>query len=386
MDDQVPNVNIPDYELLRPIGEGGFGRVWAARNRTTGHLRALKLVPLRVPGSLDPAGREIMSLTRLEGTLHRKHPNLLTIYHVGKTEEHLYYVMDLADDLSGKPAADIADYRPASLESLLQNGPLTSAECLRFAGQLLAGLASLHETGMVHRDVKPSNCLVVDGELKLADFGLLTEAGPHISRVGTRSYMPPDGRMDARADVYAAGLVIYEMVSGLPAQCFPRLEEQAGKVATNMELCSLIRLALGAAHPDPQKRFDSAPAMLAELESGPTSPAQRPMARRSAVLGLGIVALVLLAASIFFWPSEAPSVDVNVITHAPYFESTIYLDGMPALDPKGQPLRTPCSIEDVPARAHRVTLRHETMPDLDLGTVDFATTRQILVGDGVGRQ
>ena len=96
-----------------------------------------------------------------------------------------------------------------------------------YARQLLAGLASLHAAGMVHRDVKPANCLFVGGQLKLADFGLLTEAHPLVSRLGTQKYMPPDGRMDMRADVYAAGLVIYEMLSGLPVDDFPRLGRQS---------------------------------------------------------------------------------------------------------------------------------------------------------------
>ena len=91
---------VPDFDLIRPIGRGGFGQVWLARNHTTGHLRAVKVIPFHTPGATDPAGREIMSLSRLETNVGRHHPNLLTIHHVGKTADHLFYVMDLADDAS----------------------------------------------------------------------------------------------------------------------------------------------------------------------------------------------------------------------------------------------------------------------------------------------
>ena len=218
---------VPDFDLIRPVGRGGFGEVWLATNRTTGQLRAVKIIPLRQAGEVDPAAREITSLTRLEARLGRQHPNLITIHHVGKTADYLFYVMDPADDAGGGPASNKPDYRPATLQSRLQTAPLSAEVCRDYAGQLLAGLASLHAAGMVHRDVKPANCLFVDGQLKLADFGLVTEVHPLVSRVGTQNYMPPDGRMDMRADVYAAGLVIYEMLSGLPVDDFPRLGRQA---------------------------------------------------------------------------------------------------------------------------------------------------------------
>ena len=174
---------------MRPIGEGGFGQVWLAKSQTTARLRAVKVIPLRGGGPAgcagsDPAGREICSITRLEANLGSRHPNLLNIHHVGKTPEHLFYVMDLADDARGGPGSDDADYRPSSLQTRLESGRLSADECLLYAKQLLAGLAFLHRSGMVHRDVKPANCLFLGDELKLADFGLLTEAGPQVSRRG----------------------------------------------------------------------------------------------------------------------------------------------------------------------------------------------------------
>ena len=154
-----PAPDVPDFDLIRPIGSGGFGRVWLAANRTTGHLRAVKVIPLRGHGETDRAGREISSLTRLEENVRTRHANLLTIHHVGKTADYLFYVMDPADDQRGGPASAEASYRPATLESQLDGAPLSPQTCLTYAEQLLSGLAHLHAAGMVHRDVKPANCL-----------------------------------------------------------------------------------------------------------------------------------------------------------------------------------------------------------------------------------
>ena len=138
--------------------------------------------------------------------------------------------MDPADDVSGGAGLGRGRYRPATLQARLQSGPLAPDVCLDYARQLLDGLASLHAAGMVHRDVKPANCLFVGGQLKLADFGLVTEAHSLVSRLGTQSYMPPDGQMDMRADVYAAGLVIYEMLTGLSVEEFPSLGRQSRRL------------------------------------------------------------------------------------------------------------------------------------------------------------
>ncbi len=378
-DEEVASPDVPDFDLIRPIGQGGFGRVWLATNRTTGHLRAIKVISLRRRGASDPAGREITSITRLEANVRRQHANLLNIHHVGRTDEHLFYVMDPADDVAGGPASSQPDYRPASLRRRLENGPLSSRECFDYAGELLAGLASLHEAGMIHRDVKPANCLFVDGRLKLADFGLLTEASPQISRLGTQKYMPPDGRMDARADVYAAGLVIYEMITGLPSDCFPHLGNQATEIAENPRLCLLTRLALGACQADPQQRFPDAQAMLAELEVSEAGALAHGARWRRRIIASGVCIAIAVAAAgvrVGFWPTPPPQVHVNFVTEP--FEATIFLDGKQQLKSDGAPWTTPCTIEDLPARDYQVVFKHRQRSELDAGQVDFARVRQIV--------
>lgn len=384
-----PAPRVPDFELIRPIGWGGFGQVWLATNRTTGHLRAVKVIGLGGSGTTDPAGREITSITRLEQSVHTHHPNLLDIQHVGKTAEHLFYVMEPADDLWGGPASADGGYRPATLQSKLETGPLGPEECLRYAEELLGGLAHLHTAGMVHRDVKPANCLFLAGQLKLGDFGLLAEADPQVSRVGTQKYMPPDGRMDTRADVFAAGLVVYEMITGLPVESFPRLGQRAPQIAQSPILHRLNRLVLRACQPNPQRRFRDAREMAAELAARePESGLCRRWSRRRIILSSGAAAICLVLAAVgawFSWPAPAQrpvGVDVSFITR-PY-EAMIYLDDELLKDEDGRPYRTPCTIEGLPARVHHVQFQYDGGSRQDAGLIDFATVRQITADFGSG--
>lgn len=364
--------HVPDFELIRPVGSGGFGQVWLARNRTTGHFRAVKIVSLQQAGQAGPAAREISSLTRLESNLRCRHPNLLQIHHVGKTAEHLFYVMDLADDVAGGAASDHPDYQPATLQAKLQDGPLAAEVCLDYAQQLLAGLASLHAVGMVHRDVKPANCLFVDGRLKLADFGLLTEAHPLVSRVGTQKYMPPDGRMDMRADVYAAGLVIYEMLSGLPVDEFPRLGQQARQITGNSTQAALLRLVLRACEREPAQRFADARAMLAELER--PSESRTGLPRRRMLVAAS--AAVVVAVTFGVWVFAPRSVEVSFVTEP--CEANIYLDDTLLVDSDDMPYTTPCTVGKIPVGSYRVSFQCEGTSRWDAGPYDFTRTRQIV--------
>jgi eukaryotic-like serine/threonine-protein kinase len=396
MDEQAERVapEVPDFEMIRPVGSGGCGEVWLASNRTTGYLRAVKVIPLQQSGRGDPAGREIGSLTRLEAHCRCHHPHLMQIHHVGKTANYLFYVMDAADDVSGTPASDILDYRPATLQTRLQSwrGSCTAAtvpegrQCnchpntappspeiyLDYARQLLSGLAALHAAGMVHRDVKPANCLFVGGQLKLADFGLLTEAHPLVSRVGTRQYMPPDGRMDMRADVYAAGLVIYELLSGSSVEEFPRLGDQSRRVGDDPILSGLLRLVLRACEREPEKRFPDARAMLAELDR-PARTSAAPARRRA----WGALAAVLLAAAgLSAWALWPRGVEVSFISDP--FEAKIYLDDTLLVDSDGTPYTTPCTVEGLAAGEHRVAFACPGLPRWEAGAYNFAEVQQIV--------
>lgn len=373
-DPRVPE--LPDVDLLRKIGQGAFGQVWLARNRTTGQLCAVKVIALDQSSSTDPAGREIASLTRLGANLQLRHANLMTIHHTGKTDEHFFYIMDAADDLSSKRASTDPDYRPASLHDLLEQGPLSPEDCLEFARALLAGLVCLHEAGMVHRDVKPANCLLVAGQLKLADFGLLTHCNGQISRVGTQGYMPPEGNMNARADVYAAGLVIYEMISGHPAREFPWLGEATRRVAADPGLAGLNRLALKACERDDEKRFTDAGEMLAELERYCSRTTGRRVGSRRWAMAAAVVAVAVLAGgTLAFWPAKPEPVHVNFITHP--FEATIYIDRKLQIREDRTRYTTPCTIEGLAAEPRSVMFRRKGLPDLNIDEVDFRKTRQI---------
>jgi serine/threonine protein kinase len=395
-----PPPSIPDLDLVRRIGRGGFGEVWLGVNRATGGLKAVKVVLLARGGrTIDPAGREVVSLAQFESQRIGRHPNLLDVQHVGRTDDVLFILMDPADDVSGRPTTNDAAYRPATLELRLEQGPLAADECLRCARELTAGLAHLHAAGMVHRDVKPSNCLFVNRELKLADFGLLSPAVPQLSRLGTVRYMPPDGRMDLRADVYAAGLVIYEMLTGLPAEAFPRLGERAREIAADPRLAHLNRVALAAASRDHHARPAHAGELLAAVEAAAAAtPGVTSRFRRRAVAAAlfvtalipALLAISMLAASRSMSttqgrrdpPPEATAAVVSATAPLVNFiteplEAEVMIDGSPALGPDGRPLTTPFTTSVPPGR-HRVAFVHSLRGPLDGGTVDFDATREVV--------
>jgi len=188
---------VPDYDLLRRIGAGAYGEVWLARSKATGVLRAAKIVWRNKFEDERPFQREFEGIQRFE-QISREHPSQLALFHIGrnKTEGYFYYVMELADDASTEPQAgrdtniplqradDCLTFEPRTLRTDLEGGRLPAPRVLEIGLALSEALAHLHDHGLVHRDVKPSNVIIVNGRPKLADIGLVTDASDQCSIVG----------------------------------------------------------------------------------------------------------------------------------------------------------------------------------------------------------
>ena len=191
------------FELRREIGRGGFGVVYEARDRDLGRLVALKIVR---PAPRSSTDRADLLLREAEAAAHLNHPNVVTLYDVGRWEGGPYLVFELL--------------RGESLEERLRRGPLTAAGALRIARAVAEGLAHAHGAGVVHRDLKPANVfLAEDGAVKLVDLGLARvfgAGGPDGS--GTPAYMAPEqwhGEPEGpRTDVFAAGVLLHTMLAG----------------------------------------------------------------------------------------------------------------------------------------------------------------------------
>ncbi len=215
-----PGSKLGPYDIQAAIGAGGMGEVYRARDARLNRDVAIKILPASFSGDPDRLQRFAQE-ARAAAAL--SHPNILSIYDIGDEHGAPYVVSEL---LEGE-----------TLRDRLRNGPVNSRKAIEYARQLASGLAAAHEKGIVHRDLKPENIfLTSDGRLKILDFGLakLTrpEAGDsgneatqtqHIATdagtvMGTVGYMAPEqvrGKpADARADIFAFGAILYEMLSG----------------------------------------------------------------------------------------------------------------------------------------------------------------------------
>lgn len=197
---------IGDYTIVRPLGKGGMGDVYLAQDPAIGRLVAIKLLKsgLDDPDARERFAREAQSAGRL------RHPNIVTLFHVGEHDERPYIVMEY---IPGETLAEVIRQQP----------PLTLTRKIRIIEDLCRGLGHAHRFGVVHRDIKPANVIVdSDGTVKILDFGIARVSDQSMTRygvlIGTPNYMSPEqilnpGTADKRTDVFSVGLVLYELLS-----------------------------------------------------------------------------------------------------------------------------------------------------------------------------
>jgi serine/threonine protein kinase len=263
------------YTLEREVGGGGMSRVFVARDTTLDRMVVIKVLPPEVAAavSLDRFNQEIEVVSKLQ------HPNIVPVLSSGATEGLPYYTMPFVEGQSLQ--ARIARY-----------GALPNRDVGRILRDVLSALAYAHEHGIVHRDMNPDNVLLGTSGWQVTDFGIamaLSAAAPPGSFVtslgvalGSPAYMAPeqvaaDPSIDHRADIYAAGVIAYVMVSG--SQLFPGRSPQATMVAHVIERPQpldvtqlsvpdgLAALIMRALEKDPAARPQSANEMLDELNA-----------------------------------------------------------------------------------------------------------------------
>ncbi len=197
------------YDIVAPLGRGGMGAVYRARDRRDGIERALKILHATSddPNAAGRFRREIQILSRIQ------HPSVVKIFDWGVVDERMYFAAELieGDDLRAV---------------LYRRGVLPPAEVAQIGGRVAEALSVAHRNGVVHRDVKPHNVMICsDGLIKLLDFGIARGAGIDLrtittsgTMVGTPEYMSPEqfigSRVDARSDIYSLGVVLYELAAG----------------------------------------------------------------------------------------------------------------------------------------------------------------------------
>jgi formylglycine-generating enzyme required for sulfatase activity len=289
--------DIRDHETLRLIGRGAFGEVWLARS-VTGVFRAVKVVWREDYDKPDSFEREFEALKRFE-PISRRHEGLVPILQVGRNEQEgfYYYVMEMADDVERGRDIDPATYKPHTLGLQMKREKRVSAEnCIKLGVTIAEGLDYLHRNQLIHRDVKPSNLIFIDGICRLADIGLVALLGQR-SFVGTEGFVAPEGPGTAASDIFSLGMVLYEASTGKDRLDFPDLptcSETGAKLDVWRRLHGVICTACA---PKAKQRFVNARQMALALRGEPLPSSRKLML---AWVAAGSVAL-LLAVGFGMW-------------------------------------------------------------------------------------
>jgi serine/threonine protein kinase len=266
-----PLQTVGNYELIEKIAEGGMGAIYRGRQRDTGMIVAVKIMPTHMaqnPILLKRFEQEFRAASRLD------HPNIVRAIDYGDTGEQPYLVMEFVE---GESLG----------QKIEREGRMSEAEAIRVIAQVAQGLHRAHKQNLVHRDVKPDNILVrPDGVAKLADLGLVKETDTDLNLtktgrgLGTPHFMAPEQfrnakNADSRCDIYSLGATLYQMVTGdLPFRSSGPLDAWMKKIQNELTAPRQIVKTLSerlesailrAMHADPAKRQASCREFVEEL-------------------------------------------------------------------------------------------------------------------------
>lgn len=260
------NPYVPGFRLLRKIGTGASGEVWIARNEVDEKILAIKVVRFNGQDRGLWFKTELKAL-RAFAKLEERPDSLIEIDYVGEYKDggFLFYTMPAADGIGGA-GPESATYSPLSLGVRLRKEKMLSLmEATEISTRIVTALQALHSNKLLHRDVKPDNVLFRKGKAVLADIGLVTLDRTLVSYAGTPKYMEPGASPSVRMDLYAAGKVLYEMISGKdPVNDFPSPGSRQEKkdIGLYSPLNQICLRACGEMRP----RYNKAGEMLQDLE------------------------------------------------------------------------------------------------------------------------
>lgn len=286
-----PAPEIRDHETLRLIGRGAFGEVWLARS-VTGALRAVKVVWREDYDRPDSFEREFEAIKRYE-PISRRHEGLVPILQVGRNSQEgfYYYVMELADDLETGREIDAETYKPHTLGLQMRRDKRVKADrCIALGVNIAEGLDYLHRNQLIHRDVKPSNLIFIDGKCRLADIGLVALLGQR-SFVGTEGFVAPEGPGSAASDIFSLGMVLYEASTGKDRLDFPDLPSCTETGETLTVWRCLHDVICTACAPQAKDRFVNANEMALALKGQPL-PSSRKALWTYGLAAAAVVALI----------------------------------------------------------------------------------------------
>jgi eukaryotic-like serine/threonine-protein kinase len=347
------------YEVLSPLGAGGMGEVYRARDTRLGREVAIKVLPAE---RLHDEHRRRRFVQEAQSASALNHPHIITIYEIESAGDIDFIVMEYV--------------RGRSLDVLIPRQGLRLHELLRMAIPVADALAAAHASGIIHRDLKPANVMVgSDGAVKVLDFGLaklidrdVTPEDPTATQipaaglsapgiiVGTTAYMAPEqatgGKVDARSDIFSFGAMLYEMATGsrafagasvadtlaavLRAQPTPPTQRVAGLPR------ALERLILRCLRKEPERRYQTMLDVKNELQeikeesdSGTLTESAAPVRRHGGpAVAAAVSAIVVVGAAAWvFWPRAAADLPAMRVVPLTSLNAT---ELFPALSPDGE--------------------------------------------------